>query len=133
MLVRKRLRLSEYNYSQTGYYFVTLCTHNFINLFGRVGNEKVILTTVGKIVLTNWEKTSLLHDYAELDEFVVMPNHIHGIIIIDEPRVVDAKFASPTDRTKMALCKIIQQFKRASTIEINKVNGNKVKIWQRSF
>jgi putative transposase len=133
MLVRKRIRLSEYDYSQTGYYFVTICTHHFKQLFGMVINEKMVLSQTGIIILSNWKKISSLHHYSELDDFVIMPNHIHGIIIIDEPMVEDANFASSTDRSKMALCKVIQQFKRACTIEIDKVNGNKIKIWQRSF
>ena len=60
-----------------------------------------------------------------------MPNHIHGIIIINN--VGDAKFASPTDRTKMELCKLIQQYKCAVTLKIKSINHESNFKWQRSF
>ncbi len=65
-----------------------------------------------------------------------MPNHLHGIIIIDNHSVGDANFASPTtveDRSKMELCKIIQQFKRAVTIKIKKSIKESDFKWQRSY
>ncbi len=93
----------------------------------------VILSKIGKIVLTNWKKISSLHNYSELDEFVIIPKHIHCIIIIDGSIAEDVNFASSMDRTKMTLCKVIQQFNHAITIYIRKMNSNCVQIWQQSF
>ncbi len=129
---RKKNRLQEFDYSQSGYYFVTLCTNNHKLFFGKIINGKMILNQFGESITSNWIKIQTLHNNIELDEFVIMPNHIHGIIIINY--VGDAKFASPTmDRTKMLLSKIIQQFKRACTIEIKNKLSFRLPLWQRSY
>ena len=74
ILHRKSIRLKNYNYTQSGYYFVTICTHN---------HKPVFLNEEFKsIVREEWHNTAIVRDYIVLDEFVVMPNHIHGIIII---------------------------------------------------
>ena len=128
---RKPNRLREYDYSASGWYFVTICTKNHIPYFGEVENGKMKLNRYGEIVRNYWKEIGNLHSDIQLDYFIVMPNHIHGIIIINS--VGDANFASPTnDRTKMKLSKIIQQFKRAVTIDFRK-NGNSNFKWQRSF
>ncbi len=131
MKTRKPNRLREYDYSASGWYFVTICTQKHIPFFGKVENGKMKLNRYGKIVRNYWKKIENLHSDIQLDYFIIMPNHIHGIIIINS--VGDANFASPTnDRTKMKLSKIIQQFKRAVTIDFRK-NGNSNFKWQRSF
>jgi len=127
-LNRKSPRLKKYDYSIPGYYFVTICTLGMKEIFGEIKNGKMNLNKLGKIVFTNWENISTLHHGVELDEFIIMPNHIHGIII-----VVDAKVASTTNRSKMTLSKLIQQFKRACTIEISSTSRLINDVWQRSF
>ncbi len=92
---RKPNRLRYYDYSQVGWYFVTLCTKDHKNHFGKIENEKMIVNNYGKIVDECWKNIETLHKNNELDYYVIMPNHIHGIIIIN---VGDAKFASPTKR-----------------------------------
>ncbi len=128
---RKRNRLQEYDYSQSGYYFVTLCTKNHKSFLGKIINGKMILNQFGELITSNWIKIQTLHNNIELDEFVIMPNHIHGIIIINY--VGNANFAFPTDRTKMLLSKIIQQFKRACSIDTKNKFKNKLLLWQRSY
>ena len=91
----------------------------------------MILSEVGKIADGYWKKIETLHKNIELDYYIIMPNHIHGIIIINN--VGDAKFASPTDRTKMELSKLIQQFKRAVTIKTKSIKSFSNFKWQRSF
>ena len=126
---RKRNRLQEYDYSQSGYYFVTMCTDNHKPFFGKIINGVMILSQFGCIIKNNWIRIQTLHKNIELDEFVIMPNHIHGIIIVG-----DANFASPTDdRSNMTLSKIIQQFKRACTIEIKNKFNYRLPLWQRSY
>jgi REP element-mobilizing transposase RayT len=128
---RKRNRLPEYDYSNAGWYYVTICTQDHVHQFGKVINEKMILNNIGKIADKCWKNIEALHKHVELDEYIIMPNHIHGIIIISY--VGDANFASPTDRTKMELSKLIQQFKRACTIEIKSLHPKNNFKWQRSF
>ncbi|MFA5804016.1 MAG: transposase [Melioribacteraceae bacterium] len=131
MKERKRNRLQEYDYSQSGYYFVTLCTDDHKPFFGKIINGEMILNQFGYIIKNNWIRIQSLHKNIELDEFVIMPNHIHGIIIING--VGNAKFAFPTNRTKMTLSKLIQQFKRACTIEIKNKFNYHIPLWQHSF
>ncbi len=131
MIYRKPNRLKYYDYSNAGWYYVTICTNDHKNHFGEVINSKMDLNDAGKIVYEYWEKIEKLHKNIELDYFVIMPNHIHGIIIINS--VGDANFASPTDRTKMELCKLLQQFKRAVTLKIKSINHESNFKWQRSF
>lgn len=139
MKQRKQNRLQVYDYSNTGWYYVTICTKDHKNYLGKIENQKMVLNDIGKTVVEYWNNIELLHKNIEIDYYVIMPNHIHGIIIIDDANVGDAKFASPTfvtksdDRTKMELCKLIQQFKRAVTLKIKSFNKNSTFRWQRSF
>lgn len=79
---RVSIRLKEYDYSQPGEYFVTICTKNRECLFGDVMNGKMILNEYGKIAQQFWVEIPNHYPNIELDEFIVMPNHLHGIIII---------------------------------------------------
>lgn len=80
-------RLREWDYSNPWYYYVTVNTKNHIHHFGKVENEKMILNDLGLIVELEWLKTKLLRTNVELDYFVVMPNHLHGVIIINGSEV----------------------------------------------
>lgn len=80
---RKRNRLGHYNYSNPGWYFVTVCTNKMISQFGEIKNEKMVLNEFGNIVDEWWNWLSKQYPYCELDEYVIMPNHFHGIIIIN--------------------------------------------------
>ena len=80
---RKPNRLREYDYSVSGWYFVTICTQNHIPYFGKVDNGKMVLNRFGETVRKYWKEIENLHSDIQLDYFIVMPNHIHGIIIIN--------------------------------------------------
>ncbi|MFH1565456.1 MAG: transposase [bacterium] len=79
---RKSIRIKDYNYSAFGYYFITVCTEKKVEYFGKIIDSKMILNIFGKIVANEWDNTKNIRNNIELDEFIVMPNHIHGIIII---------------------------------------------------
>ena len=81
---RKSIRLKEYDYSFPGWYYVTLCTYNRTNLFGKVVNGKMMLNDSGKIVEEEWLKTKQIRSNVDLDDYVIMPNHFHGIIISEQ-------------------------------------------------
>ncbi len=83
----KTTRLAEYDYSQPGYYFITVCTKDKAHCFGEIVDNKMTLNGVGKIIETCWLEIPKHFDNVSLDEFVIMPNHIHGIIIINEGRM----------------------------------------------
>jgi len=75
-------RLKDWDYSKDGAYFVTICTHDMKNYFGKVIEDKVILTNIGKIVNNEWLRTKEIRENILLDEYIVMPNHFHGILMI---------------------------------------------------
>ncbi len=86
-------RLKGWNYANPGYYFVTICVKNREYDFGRIENRRMILSTAGEIVNTEWLKTSEMRKNVILDKYQIMPNHFHGIIIItqriDEQKIDD--------------------------------------------
>jgi putative transposase len=84
---RRSIRLKDYDYSQDGAYFVTICVHNRESLFGKIANEKMILNDVGKIAEQCWCEIPQHYPNVILDKYIVMPNHVHGILIIDNPSV----------------------------------------------
>lgn len=133
---RKNNRLEDYDYSQDGYYFVTICTRDRAECFGEIRDNKMILSKIGEIVDQCWQEIPRHFPDVELDEYAIMPNHVHGIIIIENGNDVenaDLRSLQNYDRTKMALSKIIHGFKSSVTRQINK-QSNKINfVWQKSF
>jgi REP element-mobilizing transposase RayT len=78
---RRAIRLQGYDYTQSGAYFVTICTHDRARLFGEVVDGAMALSRAGEIAQARWFALPHHHPNIELDAFVVMPNHIHGIVI----------------------------------------------------
>jgi len=147
---RRSIRLSNYDYTQTGAYFITICTYQRECLFGNIIDDIMVLNDVGQLVADEWIKTALLRKQIELDAFVVMPNHFHGIVwIID----IDAnengrgtarrapthgQFANTTEKFGKPIVgsipTIIRAFKSAATQKINlhrQTQGSP--IWQRNY
>lgn len=81
---RRSIRLPDYNYSEPGYYFITICTQDRKEMFGRIADGKMIMDDVGRMVGDWWKKIPERFDEVGLDVFQIMPNHVHGIIIIDD-------------------------------------------------
>src|SRR3989339_955558 len=82
---RRSIRLPGFDYSEYGYYFVTICTYNREPLFGEIINGKIKLNDAGRIVFDEWNNTANIRKNVELDIFTVMPNHFHAIIKINRP------------------------------------------------
>lgn len=80
---RKPQRLKSFDYSTDGFYFITICTANRENFFGEIRNGKMIPNACGEIVQKCWQEIANHFPDARLDEFIVMPNHIHGIVWIE--------------------------------------------------
>ncbi len=76
-------RLKHWDYSNNGYYFLTICTKNREHFFGEIEDGEMLLNAVGKLVNDEWYKSEKIRKHIILDEFIIMPNHIHGIVIID--------------------------------------------------
>ena len=78
-------RLTGHDYASGGKYFITICTHGMFPYFGRISCEKMVLSETGRLANEMWYDLPEHFPCVSLDEFVVMPNHIHGIIIIEPP------------------------------------------------
>lgn len=91
MFFRKKSRLKNYDYASDGWYFVTICFHERENMFGNVigagfasAQNNIKLSIIGKIVYDQWNDIPNHNDHIGLDKFVIMPNHIHGILIVSK-------------------------------------------------
>lgn len=114
---RKNIRLKNYDYSKAGYYFVTICTKDRLGIFGEI----VGVNKIGKIICECWDKINKIYDNVKTDAFCLMPNHIHGIIVISER----------DGQSRPSLPKIIQGFKSVTTRMCFKYNYKS--IWQRNY
>jgi REP element-mobilizing transposase RayT len=80
-------RTDGWDYTQPAAYFVTMCTENRARLFGAVRRGRMILNVLGRIVAAEWQQSEEIRDRVHLDAFVVMPNHLHGIVVFADPDV----------------------------------------------
>ena len=80
---RRSIRLKDYDYSQAGAYFVTICTENRECLFGIIEDAQMKMSDAGNMVQSVWHEVPSRFSEIHIDEFIIMPNHIHGIIILN--------------------------------------------------
>jgi REP element-mobilizing transposase RayT len=133
---RKTTRLSGYDYSQAGFYFVTICTDKWICCLGEVVGGEMVVSDIGKIVHIAWRQLPQHYPHVCLDEFVVMPNHIHGIIQLAESVSMPGRggFGNPPLQPRHGLPEIVRWFKTWSARDINRLRGTQgTRFWQRSF
>lgn len=158
---RRSTRLRGYDYSTPGAYFITTCSHNRLLLFGRIVNSKVEANRLGAVVEDCWAELPDHYDNIALDAFILMPNHIHGVIIIkDTPTVVgaglqhaaEAMARSAEDTSTVvgaglqpalpaavgsrrhSVPEIVRAFKTFSARRINEMRASTgTPVWQRGF
>ena len=134
---RRSIRLKEWDYAEPGAYFVTICTYRRVHLFGRVVDGVMELNEFGEIVRACWDELPTHFPRVELDAFVVLPNHIHGIIVIIADDIVGATHASPLHPRGPAphsLGAIVGSFKSAVTRRINVLRETPgARVWQRNY
>src|SRR5208337_4586349 len=92
---RRSIRLRGYDYSSSGAYFVTVCIKNKECLFGEIVDGMMRLNHAGELIREIWEALPKRYDDIDLDSFVVMPNHVHGIIVLIDTSAVGAGLALP--------------------------------------
>ncbi len=134
-------RLKGYDYSLPGEYFITICSHKHECILGAVEEETMKLSHIGMIAKNCWEKIPNHFHNVELDEFVIMPNHIHGIIIICENNIrrdainrVSTGGITKTNNpilSRNSLSNIIRQYKSRVSYEIHKIQPDFA--WQPRF
>lgn len=137
---RRSIRLPEYDYSQNGYYFVTICCREKKCLFGRIRGGEMMLNTLGEKAEEEWKKTEEMRKDISLGEFIIMPNHMHGIIIIGNKSTENRRGTMPRAQqteefgrpTKNTIPTIIRGFKSAVT-KYAKQNRYNESPWQRNY
>lgn len=123
---RRAMRLKDYDYSQNGAYFVTICVQNRLCLFGEIVDQEMQMNSAGEVIYEWWQKLPEKFSSISLDTAIVMPNHFHGIVLI-------------TDQRKHELPDLMQWFKTMTTNAY--IQGVKQagwaefpgKLWQRSY
>ncbi len=138
---RRSIRLPGYDYGQAGVYFVTICAFQQATLFGEITDGAMALNELGKIVSAEWQHVSTVRRNVKLDQFVVMPNHIHGLVIIESCINGDNSRNTTGNRTMRAgtlqsgsLGAIVGQFKLAVNRQARRLNLYPAhRIWQRNY
>jgi putative transposase len=139
-------RKRGFNYSNSGYYFVTICIQDRIKSLGIVQNDVMILSAYGKIADYFWSQIPRFYDDVNIDEYIVMPDHVHGIVVVgDGLGSEDAEQCSAfrcaercSARTNPSsnygkLSKVVKSFKEAVVKYIHQNHGDYEFSWQTSF
>lgn len=153
---RRSIRLRGYDYTSEGGYFITIVTHNREHLFGTIKDGQMQLTDSGIIAREEWFRTTELRPYVDLseDEFIVMPNHIHGIIWLTDGGTAsrfgharakrEVRRAPTMDQIPAKECfgkpvsgsipTIVRAFKSTVTKRVNLLQGTPSQpVWQRNY
>jgi putative transposase len=136
---RRSIRLPEYDYTSAGAYFVTICAQNRQCIFGDVHDHAVVLSPAGITIHEEWMRTQEIRPHVKLDYFVIMPNHLHGILIFTDHQ--EDKDFQPvpsrkprSHRAKGSLGSVIAGFKSSCTTRINQERGTpRQPVWQTRF
>ena len=134
---RRSIRLRGYDYAQAGFYFVTICVRDRECMFGEVVDNDVRLSKYGTLVAQAWEDLPNHYPHLELDQFVVMPNHFHGIVVLTPAgagleSAVRAGFKPAL--TRHGLPEIVRGFKTFSARRINEIRQTPgTSVWQRNY
>jgi putative transposase len=140
---RKSIRLPDYDYSQAGLYFITICTHQQHCTLGRIMDDVMLLNKCGQIVREEWIRSAGIRKEIELAEYMIMPNHFHAIVVITEQSRGDRLVARPpTDTSGLrpngavqgSVGALIAGFKSAVTARMNTIQKTPgKKFWQRNY
>ncbi len=134
---RRSIRLTDYDYTLAGAYFVTVCGYARQSMFGAITDGVVCLNACGRVIREEWERTAIVRPNIDLDAFVIMPNHIHGTIVITHSVEINparaTRWVAPTLPAN-SLGAIIGQFKSPVTKRIQRLpDAPTHPIWQRNY
>ncbi len=145
---RHSLRLKDFDYSQVGAYFVTICTKNHQCLFGKIQQGMMELNASGRVAAAQWQLLSNRFTGIELGEWIVMPNHVHGILIITgegeasqnrsstlhDSIIKDASPLRPSGTRPGSVGAIIQNYKSITSRKVaTQIEQLKGSVWQRNY
>jgi REP-associated tyrosine transposase len=131
---RQSVRLKGYDYTQPGWYFVTVCTHGKRFLFGDVSDGQMLRNGLGDVAQVEWFRSAKLRDDVLTDAFIVMPNHIHGVLA----RRGTARRAPTVERFGQpvvgSLPTLVRAYKAAVTRNVNLIRNTAGEaVWQRNY
>ncbi|MAT98216.1 MAG: transposase [Anaerolineaceae bacterium] len=143
---RRSIRLKGYDYTTSGIYFVTICVQNRHCVLGEVINGEMVLSPIGQIVADAWCWLAEQYDYVMLGAWTVMPNHLHGLLMLVDLPALDsgtgtsrrgASRRAPTTDVSVkvkSLGQLVGAFKTVSTKAINKLQETPgTRFWQRNY
>jgi REP element-mobilizing transposase RayT len=125
---RRSIRLRDFDYSQSAWYFVTICTHERQCLLGEVVDGQMTINACGQIINDAWAELPAKFSTVKTHDFVVMPNHIHGVIELTQP--VGAQFIAPNKSPTLG--QVVRAFKAKVTFMVNQVVAHKP-FWQTNY
>jgi REP element-mobilizing transposase RayT len=136
---RRSIRLKGYDYSLEGAYYVTVCTRNMSCLFGKITDKEMRLNDAGKMIRSVWRELPKRFPNIDLDEFIVMPNHIHAVFIINQQDTCVCPHVRPKGTFPGTVGRILQAYKSITTDKY--IAGVKQwswkrfrdKLWQRNY
>ena len=138
---RNSIRLQGFDYARQGAYFVTICTRNRECFLGDVEDGKMRLSDSGRLAMAVWEGLPSHYPHIQLDTYVIMPNNVHGIVVLEDkddrhvgaglkPAPTDAN----TDKVRHGLPEVVRAFKTFSARHINAFRGSVgLSVWQRNY
>ncbi|MCA9886532.1 MAG: transposase [Anaerolineae bacterium] len=142
---RRSIRLPYYDYTDEGAYFITICVAQYHCLFGQVGDRGVALNRVGQIALTAWKELPTHFSRIQLDQFVVMPNHVHGILFFSD-KLQNLEQTGPQNAASLhplrtfgplkagELGTIVRSYKSAVTRQVNLLRQTPGHVlWQKNY
>ena len=143
---RRSIRLQGYDYTRQGAYFVTICTRNRACLLGDIVEGKMHLSEAGRLAQVAWEGLPHHYPHVQIDVWVIMPNHMHGIVILTEAQATDDDMRVGADPktdvgagfkpapTRHGLSEIVRAFKTFSARRINALHNTVgTPFWQRNY
>jgi REP element-mobilizing transposase RayT len=134
---RQTIRKPEWDYGGPGHYFVTICSFDRELIFGEIDNGEVFLSEIGHIVERTWLEITDANPTVQLDSHIVMPNHLHGIIIIPPnnwSKQANATGGRPAGAARGSLGAILGRFKSTATRRVNLLpNVGTSTLWQRGY
>ena len=125
---RRSIRLRGHDYRLPGVYFITVCMEEREPLFGRISAGKMHASDAGRLVQSIWHEIPTWFPHVALDEFILMPDHIHGILRVEHPDSWGAASSAPT------IGILLRRFKSCSAIAVNRLLGRAGRpLWQRNY
>ncbi len=142
--IHNSIRLTDYDYSQEGAYFITLVTYQRNNIFGNIINGVIEFTPFGIIASEQWIALEKRFHECDFSTFVIMPNHVHGIVYIimeaGQETLIEANQASPNQsnsaqqQNKLQLGTIVRAYKASVSFRVNAIRGKRnPPVWQPNY